>query len=97
MAQSSDYDWSSQDRHSKDLADMTQNMGVRVVRTPNSILEAQVRIWDEIMQREAAADPFFNRVVQSQLEWARRVVPMRTMMASDPQNSISARLQLRTG
>jgi TRAP-type mannitol/chloroaromatic compound transport system substrate-binding protein len=91
MAQNSDYDWQSQDRHSKDFWEMQQQANVKVFRTPDAVLEAQVNIWDQIVQREAAADPFFAKVLKSQQEWANRVVPMRQVMASDPIQSISAK------
>jgi TRAP-type mannitol/chloroaromatic compound transport system substrate-binding protein len=91
MAQSSDYDWQSQDRHSKDFWEMQQAANVKVVRTPDAVLEAQLTIWDQIVQRESAADPFFAKVVKSQQEWANRVVPMRQLMASDPLQSLSAK------
>jgi TRAP-type mannitol/chloroaromatic compound transport system substrate-binding protein len=91
MAQNSDYDWQSQDRHSKDYWEMQQAANVKVVRTPDSVLEAQLTIWDQIVQRESAADPFFAKVMKSQQDWANRVVPMRQAMASDPITSLSAK------
>jgi TRAP-type mannitol/chloroaromatic compound transport system substrate-binding protein len=95
MAQNSDYDWQSQDRHSKDFWEMQQAANVKVVRTPDAVLEAQLTIWDQIVQRESAADPFFAKVVKSQQEWANRVVPMRQLMASDPLQSLSAKKSVK--
>jgi TRAP-type mannitol/chloroaromatic compound transport system substrate-binding protein len=95
MAQNSDYDWQSQDRHSRDYWEMQQSGGVKVVRTPDSVLEAQLNIWEQIVQRESAADPYFAKVIQSQQEWANRVVPMRQVMASDSIQSLSARKSIK--
>ena len=70
---------------------MQQSANVKVFRTPDAVLDAQLAIWDQIVQRESAADPFFAKVVKSQQEWANRVVPMRQTMASDPITSLSAK------
>jgi TRAP-type mannitol/chloroaromatic compound transport system substrate-binding protein len=91
MAQSSDYDWQSQDRHSKDFWELQQQGGVKVFRTPDAVLEAQINLWEQIAQREAAADPFFAKVLKSQQDWANRVVPMRQAMATDSPQSLAAR------
>jgi TRAP-type mannitol/chloroaromatic compound transport system substrate-binding protein len=91
MAQNSDYDWQSQDRHSRDFWELQQQGGVRVIRTPDAILQAQIDIWEQIAQREAAADPMFAKVLKSQQDWANRVVPMRQAMATDSPQSLAAR------
>jgi TRAP-type mannitol/chloroaromatic compound transport system substrate-binding protein len=90
-AQGLDYDWQSQDRHSKDFWELQKTGNVKVIRTPDSVLETQLNVWDQIVQRESAADPFFAKVFKSQQEWANRVVPMRQVMASDPIQSLSAK------
>ena len=77
MAQSADSTWKYfLDQNSKDLAEI-KSRGVNVIKTPKSVLEAQLRAWDVIVDRESKADPFFARVVQSQKDWAARVVPLR--------------------
>ena len=77
MAESSDATWKYfMDANSKDLADFKAK-GVRVIQTPRSVLEAQLKAWDIIIDRETKADPFFDKVIKSQREWAERVVPLR--------------------
>ncbi len=77
MAESSDASWKYfLDQNSKDLQEFKAR-GVNIVRTPKSILEAQLRAWDTIVERESRADPFFARVIESQKDWAARVVPLR--------------------
>ncbi|MCS6892438.1 MAG: TRAP transporter substrate-binding protein [Rhodovarius sp.] len=78
-AASSDMSWKLQDRYSADLLAMQQQQGVNVRTTPTSILDAQLRAWDAVIQRQEsdnsspAAGPFFKKVCDSQRAWCRRV------------------------
>jgi len=45
---------------------------VTVHRTPQSVMEAQLQSWDEVLE-ELRQDDFFNRVVESQKAWSERV------------------------
>ena len=47
--------------------------GVRFLKTPKSVLQAQLNAWDRVIERKSA-DPLFAKVVQSQREFAKRVV-----------------------
>ncbi len=64
--------WRGQDQYSKDLLWLRDKAGVKVYRTPNSVLEAQLKAWDELMPG-LEADPFFKKVVDSQKAFAHRV------------------------
>jgi TRAP-type mannitol/chloroaromatic compound transport system substrate-binding protein len=68
---SSDMFWKLQDRYTKDLEEM-RKQGVRTYRTPRSVLDAQLKAWDKIID-DLSADPFFRKVIDSQRAWARRV------------------------
>ena len=46
---------------------------LNVIKTPDSILEAQLKAWDKVI--EANKDPFFVKVLNSQKAWAKRVSP----------------------
>jgi TRAP-type mannitol/chloroaromatic compound transport system substrate-binding protein len=88
MAQSADMAWEFMDRNSKDLAEFKQR-GVRVIKTPDSILQAQLNAWNTIIERETAkADtgPMFKRILDSQREWAARVGTLRSeiMVSNTP-------------
>jgi TRAP-type mannitol/chloroaromatic compound transport system substrate-binding protein len=65
------------DMNSKDF-DEYKKKGVRVIKTPQSILQAQLDAWDVIVKREAEKDSFFAKVVESQRQYAARVVPLRS-------------------
>jgi TRAP-type mannitol/chloroaromatic compound transport system substrate-binding protein len=90
MAESSDFTWRMLDRNSKDLQEMKDRRGVTVVRTPDSILQAQLTAWDGIVQREVG-DPFFKKVIDSQRAWAERTVKLRQEIPTDTANSMAAR------
>jgi len=75
-AASADMSWKAMDRYSKDLNEMREKQGVRVVKTPDSILQAQLQAWDQVINN-LSSDPFFKEVVDSQRAWARRVVAFR--------------------
>ncbi len=64
--------WKAFDRYSKDLQDLQTEDGVTVRRTPEEIFAAELDAWDTVVD-QLSSDDFFNRVIQSQREWAQRV------------------------
>ena len=64
--------WRGQDQYSKDLQWLKNEAGVKLYRTPKSVMEAQLNAWDEILP-ELEQDPFFAKVVKSQKAFAKRV------------------------
>jgi TRAP-type mannitol/chloroaromatic compound transport system substrate-binding protein len=67
--------WTAMDNYSRDFHKLQKEHGVKITRTPKSVFEAQLKAWDAITERLSKEDAFFKRVVQSQQEWAKRVVP----------------------
>ncbi|MDP1613953.1 MAG: TRAP transporter substrate-binding protein [Sulfuritalea sp.] len=61
------------DNYSKDLAELKSKDKVNIIRTPQSIFDAQIKAWDKIVAKLTAEDPFFKKVWQSQLAWGKRV------------------------
>ncbi len=61
------------DQYSKDFIKLQEEYGVKVYRTPKDVFEAQLAAWDEVLG-ELTQDPFFNKVVESQKAWAKRVM-----------------------
>jgi len=74
-ATSSTMMWKAQDRYSKDLAAIKAR-GVKVLPTPKAVLEAQLKAWDVVIAN-LSTDPVFKKVVDSQKEWAKRIVGFR--------------------
>jgi TRAP-type mannitol/chloroaromatic compound transport system substrate-binding protein len=60
------------DRYSKDLEEIKKR-GVKVITTPDAVLEAQLKAWDKVI--EANKDPYFQKVLNSQKAWVKRVAP----------------------
>jgi len=71
-AASSDMSWKAIDRYSKDYIEIQAKDKVRVYKTPNSILQDQLRIWDEVTQKKAAENMWFKKVLDSQKAFAER-------------------------
>ncbi|WP_425107286.1 TRAP transporter substrate-binding protein [Ancylobacter sp.] len=84
-ATSSTMMWKAQDRYSKDLAAIKAR-GVKVLQTPKSVLEAQLKAWDVVIAN-LSADPVFKKVVESQKEWAKRIVGFR--LEYEPDNKFA--------
>jgi TRAP-type mannitol/chloroaromatic compound transport system substrate-binding protein len=87
MAESQDFTLKMLDRNSKDLQAIKQR-GVRVITTPKAILDAQLAAWDKLAERESQTNPKFKQILDSQREWAKRVVPLRQAIQVD--NSVAA-------
>jgi TRAP-type mannitol/chloroaromatic compound transport system substrate-binding protein len=83
MAESADFTWKMMDRNSTDLIEMKAKQGVKVVKTPKSVLEAQMKAWDKVIEDKSKDNPFFVKVLESQKQWAARVVPWRTEIMVD--------------
>ncbi|MDX1431575.1 MAG: TRAP transporter substrate-binding protein [Gammaproteobacteria bacterium] len=60
------------DNYSKDLQKLLNDHGVKVYRTPQSVMDAQLKSWDKVLE-QLNQDPFFKKVVDSQKDWAHRV------------------------
>jgi TRAP-type mannitol/chloroaromatic compound transport system substrate-binding protein len=83
MAESADFTWKFMDRNSKDLEEMKATQNVQVVKTPNAVLEAQLKAWDAVVEEKSKGNPFFVKVIESQRQWAERVVPLRQEIMVD--------------
>jgi TRAP-type mannitol/chloroaromatic compound transport system substrate-binding protein len=83
MAQSADFTWQFMDRNSTDLLELKSKHKVRVVKTPRSVLDAQLKAWDKIVKEKSEGNPFFTKVIESQRKWAERVVPLRQEIMVD--------------
>ncbi len=78
---SQDMSWKAMDRYSKDLAALRE-AGVKVHKTPDSVLQAQLAAWDKVIETQSA-EPFFAKIVESQKAWAKRVVGTQFDMEVD--------------
>jgi TRAP-type mannitol/chloroaromatic compound transport system substrate-binding protein len=60
------------DSYSKDLQGLIHEDKVNVHRTPESVMTAQLKSWDTVLEK-LMKDEFFAKVVKSQKEWSHRV------------------------
>ena len=65
--------WTAMDNYSRDLIELRDKHKVNIIRTPKSIMAAQLTAWDTLTARLSKEDPFFAKVVESQRAWAKRV------------------------
>lgn len=77
MAESADFHWRYLEENSKALQEMEETMGVSVVAPPEEVLAAQLESWETVLTGYAESDAFFKKVLDSQREWAGRVVPLQ--------------------
>ncbi len=61
------------DNYSKDLQELKTKEKVNVIRTPQSIFDAQLKAWDVLVKRLSDEDPLFKKIWESQKAWAKRV------------------------
>jgi len=73
-AASADMWWKSIDRYSKDYVELQTKDNVKMYKTPDAILQKQLDIFDDVMEKYSAKNPLFKEVVESQKAFARRTV-----------------------
>ena len=71
-AASADMWWKSVDRYSQDYIEIQAKDKVRVYKTPNGVLQAQLKVWDETIAKKSAENPWFKKVLDSQRTFAER-------------------------
>jgi TRAP-type mannitol/chloroaromatic compound transport system substrate-binding protein len=64
--------WKAIDRYSKDYIEMQTKDGVKFYKTPDSILQKQLEIYDEVVKKKAGTNPLFKEVIESQFAFAKR-------------------------
>jgi TRAP-type mannitol/chloroaromatic compound transport system substrate-binding protein len=97
MAQSADMTWQFMDRNSSDLVELKTKHKVKVVKTPRSVLDAQLKAWDRIVKEKSEGNPFFTKVLESQRKWAERVVPLRQEIMVDNEPAYNHYFKGKTG
>jgi TRAP-type mannitol/chloroaromatic compound transport system substrate-binding protein len=81
-AVSSANEWKGFDYYSKDLQELISKDKVNVIRTPQSVFDAQIKAWDGLIT-ELSKDPFNKKVMDSQKAWVRRVVYYTMLNSTD--------------
>lgn len=71
-AASADMSWKAIDRYSKDYVELQAKDKVKFYKTPDSVLQKQLEIYDEVVAKKSAENPLFKEIVESQLAFAKR-------------------------
>ena len=73
-AASADMAWKAIDRYSKDYIELQTKEKVRFYRTPDSVLQKQLEIFDQVEAKKSAEVPMFKEIADSQRTFAARAV-----------------------
>ena len=64
--------WKAIDRYSQDYAEMQSKDKVKFYKTPDSILQKQLEVYDEVVAKKSAENPLFKEISESQQAFAKR-------------------------
>src|SRR2546428_9257485 len=73
-AASASGEWKQMDKNSTDYAKLLAR-GIKIIKTPQSVLDAQLKAWDGVIAKESKDNPEFVKILDSQKKWAQRVFP----------------------
>lgn len=73
-AASADMSWKAVDRYSQDYIKLQKEDGVKFYKTPDTILQQQLTMWDEIVAEKAKTNPMFKEIEESQRAFAQRAL-----------------------
>jgi len=85
-AASASGEWKQMDKNSTDYAKLLAR-GIKIIKTPQSVLDAQLKAWDGVIAKESKDNPEFVKILDSQKKWAQRVFPWAdaiTITTPDP-------------
>jgi TRAP-type mannitol/chloroaromatic compound transport system substrate-binding protein len=71
-ASSADMSWKAIERYSADYITLQQTDKVKFFKTPDAVLNEQLKVWDAIMEKKSSENPMFKRVLDSQRKFAER-------------------------
>jgi len=73
-AASADMSWKAIDRYSKDYIELQTKDKVRFYKTPDSVLQKQLEIYDQVADKKASDNAIFKEIADSQKAFAARAV-----------------------
>ena len=73
-ASSQDMSWKAIDRYSQDYLEMQTKQNVKFYRTPDSVLQTQLKVYDQAAAKKSAENPLFKEIEASQRQFAERTV-----------------------
>ena len=88
-AENSNFFWHNTLRYADDLVKLKNKLGVNVYRTPDGVMQDQLKAWDVITDKFSKKDPFFKEVVQSQKIYA--IIVMAYLLLNQPDYGMAYR------
>jgi TRAP-type mannitol/chloroaromatic compound transport system substrate-binding protein len=73
-ASSADMSWKAVDRYSKDYRELQTKDKVRFYKTPDSFLQQQLVVWDQVVAKKGEGNPLFREVEASMRTFAERAM-----------------------
>ena len=73
-AASQDMSWKAVDRYSKDYIELQSKDKVKFYKTPAAILQKQLDVYDQVVEKKSADNPLFKEIIASQKAFAERAV-----------------------
>jgi TRAP-type mannitol/chloroaromatic compound transport system substrate-binding protein len=73
-AASAEMSWKAVDRYSKDYIELQTKDKVRFYKTPDSLLQKQLEVYDAAADKKASDNPLFKEIAESQRVFAARAV-----------------------
>ena len=67
-----DMAWKAIDRYSKDYEELQTKDKVKFYKTPDLVLQKQLDIYDQVVEKKSADNPLFKEIVASQMAFAKR-------------------------
>ncbi len=74
VAASADGEWLQIAKNSDDYAKLLAR-GIKFIKTPQSVLNAQLKVWDSVNAAESKDNPEYVAILKSQKAWAERIFP----------------------
>ena len=82
-AENSNFYWHNTLRYADDLVKLKNKLGVNIYRTPDGVMADQLKAWDTIVKKFNKTDPFFKKVVESQMGYAKKVMAYLLLNSPD--------------
>jgi TRAP-type mannitol/chloroaromatic compound transport system substrate-binding protein len=71
---SAEMSWKAIQRYSQDYLDLQTKDKVKVYKTPDAILQKQLEVYDQVVEKKSADNALFKEIVESQYKFAARTV-----------------------
>jgi len=73
-AASADMSWKAIQRYSQDYIELQTKDKVKFYKTPDSVLQKQLEVFDQVAAKKSAENPLFKEISDSQRRFAERAV-----------------------